>query len=135
MKQIFADTSYWIALELTTDSNHLVALRQRPRGRPAPRSIVTTSYVLDEITAYFNSRNHHTKAVRVGESMMNSDIVYFVHVDEPLFQAGWAYFKQHTDKEYSLTDCISFVVMQQLGITTALTFDRHFAQAGFTMVP
>jgi predicted nucleic acid-binding protein len=48
---------------------------------------------------------------------------------------GWAYFQQHQDKDYSLTDCISFLVMQQLDIRRAFAFDQHFVQAGFIREP
>ncbi len=58
-----------------------------------------------------------------------------IFVDEALFEAGWRYFQTHKDKRYSLTDCISFVVMQQRQIYSALSFDHHFAQAGFQLVP
>jgi predicted nucleic acid-binding protein len=59
----------------------------------------------------------------------------FVHVDEKLFQEGWQFFQIHKDKDYSLTDCISFVVMKKLGIETAFAFDQHFVQAGFQKLP
>jgi predicted nucleic acid-binding protein len=49
-------------------------------------------------------------------------------------QRGFDLFSKRPDKEWSLTDCISFVVMQEHGVTDALTTDRHFAQAGFTML-
>jgi uncharacterized protein len=58
-----------------------------------------------------------------------------VHVDESLFLDGWSYFQRREDKDYSLTDCISFIVMQRFAITTAFAFDRHFAQAGFVIEP
>jgi predicted nucleic acid-binding protein len=58
-----------------------------------------------------------------------------LQVDEALFAEGWQYFQQHSDKSYSLTDCISFIVMQRLSIPVALTFDRHFSQAGLQKVP
>ncbi len=54
-----------------------------------------------------------------------------VHVDKQLFFEGWQYFKKHNDKAFSLTDSISFVIMEKQGIRTALTFDKHFIQAGF----
>ena len=58
-----------------------------------------------------------------------------IHVDEALFYEGWTYFQQRSDNQYSLTDCISSVVMQKFGISTAFAFDKHFAQAGFTIEP
>ncbi len=58
-----------------------------------------------------------------------------VQVDEALFFEGWQYFQQHDDKSYSLTDCISFIVMSRLNIQMALTFDKHFVQAGYQRVP
>jgi predicted nucleic acid-binding protein len=61
--------------------------------------------------------------------------VELVSIDDELFQAGWRLFQRYEDKRFSLTDCLSFAVMQHLGLTTALTFDRHFAQAGFTCKP
>jgi predicted nucleic acid-binding protein len=61
--------------------------------------------------------------------------VQFIHVDTALFYEGWAYFQRPQDKEYSLTDCISFLVMQKLGIRRAFAFDQHFVQAGFTKEP
>jgi len=54
-----------------------------------------------------------------------------VHVDEELIQRGLEMFKARNDKDWSLTDCISFVVMKEKGITMALTSDHHFQQAGF----
>ena len=58
-----------------------------------------------------------------------------VHVDAAIFQDSWRWLERHQDKRYSLTDCASFVVMKQLKIKAALTFDKHFAQAGFQMLP
>ena len=66
---------------------------------------------------------------------MQSPSIEFIHVDEALFYEGWQYLQKHADKAYSLTDCISFVVMKQRRIKTALTFDRHFVQAGFEKLP
>jgi hypothetical protein len=50
---------------------------------------------------------------------------------QELFDRGVALYESRPDKEWSLTDCISFVVMADHGITEALTGDRHFEQAGF----
>jgi predicted nucleic acid-binding protein len=58
-----------------------------------------------------------------------------VFVDRDLFDAAWRLFKRRGDKSWSLTDCVSFSLMHQRNLDTALTFDKHFAQAGFTMLP
>ena len=96
---------------------------------------MTTSYVFDETITYLNSRNHHEKAVEVGESLLLSPTIELVHVDENLFFEGWTMFQKYADKRYSLTDCISFVIMKHSELETALTFDKHFIQAGFKSEP
>ena len=131
MKTVFIDTSYLLALEIANDQNHQTASEHWQNLTKALPILVTTSYVFDEVVTYFNSRGYHAKALQIGNSLLLSPTVQFVHVDESLFYAGWEYLQRHRDKKYSLTDCISFVVMQQKGIDTALTFDKHFVQAGF----
>jgi predicted nucleic acid-binding protein len=98
-------------------------------------SLITTSYVFDETVTYLNSRGRHTKAIEIGEKLLLSPSVEIVHVDENLFYEGWDYFQKYEDKSFSLTDCISFIVMRQKQLDTALTFDRHFTQAGFRIEP
>jgi predicted nucleic acid-binding protein len=135
MRKVFLDMSYLLALELTKDQNHAAAAQHwQSIVQPLP-SFVTTSYVFDEIVTYFNSRGQHDKAVQVGESLLLSPSVEFIHVDQSPFREGWEYFQQHKDKDYSLTDCISFIVMKQLGSDVAFTFDGHFVQAGFKKAP
>ena len=83
-------------------------------------NLVTISYVFDELVTFLNSRGYHAKAITVGNTLLNSSFIEFVQIDETLFLEGWMYFQQHDDKTYSLTDCISFIVMQKLQINTAL---------------
>jgi predicted nucleic acid-binding protein len=55
-------------------------------------------------------------------------------VTPEIFEEAWAYFNKHKDKGYSFTDCVSFAVMDELNIKNALTFDKHFRQAGFKVL-
>ena len=135
MPTVFMDTSYLLALELANDQNHRAALAHWNDLKADLPTIVTTSYVFDEVVTFFNSRGFHAKAVEVGNRLLLSPSVQVVFVDDALFQEGWRYFQEHKDKAYSLTDCISFVVMEKQNIQTALAFDRHFAQAGFLLKP
>lgn len=135
MNPRFLDTGYVIALETSDDQHHKTALQHWSDLAKSLPQLVITSYVFNEIVTFFNSRNHHQKAVEIGNRLLSSPSVQLVHVDEPLFREGWHYLEQHSDKSYSLTDCISFVVKKRLGITTALTFDKHFVQARFDTLP
>lgn len=142
MREVFLDAGYLVALELRRDQNHKAALAHwrehmgsRQIGRTSQTRLVTTTYVFDETLTFLNARGHHERAVQVGERLLHSPTVNLIHVDEALFQKGFVYFKAHHDKRYSLTDCVSFVVMDERGLATAFAFDRHFVQAGFTKEP
>lgn len=133
--RFFLDSGYLIALDVENDQHHDEASKHWASVFEVPLILVTTSYVLDEVVTFLNSRRQHPKAIRIGDNLQRASNIQLIHVDENLFREGWDYFKQHGDKGFSLTDCISFVVMKQLGIAAALTFDKHFAQAGFAKLP
>ena len=135
MTSIFLDANFVIALEISDDQHHYAAAQFWTTFIETSFSLVTTSYVLDEIVTFLNRRRQHDKAVRVGNNLLNASHIQLIHVDEPLFYEGWQYFEQHSDKTYSLTDCVSFVLMKKLGLAEALTFDKHFQQSGFVNLP
>lgn len=135
MAALFLDTSFLIALEVSSDQNHEHAQAYWQSILDSPPQLVTTSYVFDEVVTFFNTRNQHGRAVKIADRLLTSPSVHLMHVDESLFFDGWRFFRLHADKTYSLTDCISFVVMANHGLRTALTFDKHFEQAGFEICP
>ncbi len=132
--EVFLDTGYLIALEDADDQDHDSAREHRER-LSVPLALTTTTYVFDETMTFFNKRGHHHRAVQVGERLIQSPSVELIHVDESLFHKGFDCFKVHRDKRYSLTDCVSFVVMAERDLSTAFAFDRHFTQAGFLKEP
>ena len=95
MTSVFLDTGYIIALGAADDQHHEEALRHWQSLTASLSPLVTTSYVLDEVVTFFNSRNRHAKAVEVGNRLLGSSSVKLVHVDEALFYEGWRYFNQH----------------------------------------
>ncbi|MGH9362179.1 MAG: type II toxin-antitoxin system VapC family toxin [Thermoanaerobaculia bacterium] len=135
MKPAFLDTGYLIALEAADDENHQAALRHWQSEAGASLPLVTTTYVISEVVTFFNNRGRHAKAVEIGHRLLASPSVRIVHVDQALFFRAWRYFREHSDKTYSFTDCVSFVLMRTLELGTALAFDRHFVQAGFRKLP
>jgi uncharacterized protein len=136
MRSVFLDTGYLLAIEVDSDQHHLAAVQHwRETQTNAPLILVTTSLVFTEVVSLLKRRGRHDTAVKVGNNLLQSSSVHFVHVERDLFREGWSYFQQHEDKHYSLTDCVSFVVMQRLKIATAFAFDHHFRQAGFATEP
>jgi uncharacterized protein len=129
------DTSYLLALELSNDSNHPLAQSHWKQVVHSLPVLVLTSYIFDEVVTFLNSRGRHAKAVQLGQMLLESPTIHFTHVDEATFHEGWDLFRIHRDKDYSLTDCLSFVVMRRMEIYTAYTFDHHFLQAGFLVEP
>ena len=98
-------------------------------------SFVTTDYVLDEAVTLTRFAHSHKKAVELADAALSSKFMRVVYSDELLFSEGMRIFKQHSDKEWSLTDCVSFATMRKLGLRTAFTFDAHFEQFGFLQIP
>jgi len=132
---VFVDTGFLIAVEMVQDQHHSSAIDAWRRILRSPPQLVTTSFVVAELVTFFVSRGRHAKAVDLAENLRGSSGIHLVHVDQELFEAGFEYLKRRPDKRFSLTDCISFVVMNRMAIREALTFDAHFEQAGFIRLP
>ena len=131
----FLDTSYIIALEIKNEQSHQQVLQHWLTLAIYKPFLITTTYIFDEVVTFFNSRNLHNKAVEIGYRLLESRDIEVVEIDRNLFAQGWQYLQKHQDKSYSLTDCLSFFVMENRKISVALTLDNHFIQAGFQTFP
>lgn len=131
----FVDTSYILALEVKKEQYHQKVLENWLSLSLSQPFLVTTTYIFDEIVTLLNSRKLHNKAVEVGTRLIESSDINLIEIEQNLFLEGWEYLKQSQDKSYSLTDCISFIVMRKYNIYTALSLDHHFEQAGFQKLP
>jgi predicted nucleic acid-binding protein len=127
-KKIFIDTGYVIALANQRDDYHSQAIALGQKFKQA--ELLTTDAVLLEIGNGLASY-YRPQAVAIIEKLLNSPQIQIVHLTPSLFQEAFALYKQYQDKSWGLVDCSSFVVMKQYDIQTALSFDKHFAQAGF----
>jgi uncharacterized protein len=128
----FADTWYFVALLDTRDSHHRNASRLDSRVRTA--AVVTHDGVLSEVLTYFSGAGAHARTLAAAMVRDTLHDMLVVTVDRPLFLAGLDLYEQRSDKEYSLVDCISMLLMEQRGIRHVLTNDHHFSQAGFVVV-
>jgi predicted nucleic acid-binding protein len=131
LKDAFADTVFWIALVVKHDQYHERARRwsQRITGR-----ITTTVPVLLETANALARPAWRAPGVAMLEHLMGRSDVEVVSLSAELWGRGWEMYRDRPDKAWSLTDCISFVVMREAGLTDALTADEHFRQAGFRAV-
>ncbi|MEH1878301.1 type II toxin-antitoxin system VapC family toxin [Nostoc sp.] len=130
----FLDNSYILALEIKNEDAHQKVLQNWANLIKSKPFLMTITYIFDEVVTFFNSLNLHYKAVEVGNRLLESPDIELIEIDRTLFNQGWEYFQKYKDKSYSLTDCLSFMVMQQREIVTALTLDNHFYQAGFQIL-
>ena len=128
MKAVFADTYYSLAILNRDDDAHERAVAAS--GSVTART-VTTAWVLTEVADAMAGRNARGVFSAFLGSLRRDADVTIVPPQQALFDAGIALYADRRDKEWSLTDCISFVVMREHGLTDALTADHHFEQAGF----
>ena len=129
MSAVFADTTFYVALINRDDALHASA---NGWARSNARSVVTTEFVLLEVANFFKRPGgDREKFAAFVEAVQSDAATAIVPADSAHFRRGLAFFAQRNDKEWSLTDCISFIVMHEQGLLEALTADRHFEQAGF----
>jgi len=131
MTEVFLDTSFAIAVTVSSDRHHEKALRLALELRRSSTTLVTTHAILAEIGDSFSRPPHRAAAARLLSALQKDTGVLVLPVDTELFSRGHQLFVDRPDKTWGLTDCISFAVMQQRDIRDALTADHHFEQAGF----
>src|SRR4051794_29137587 len=123
-ERLFIDTSYPQALFDRLDQFHGRAVAVRPRLDGASELWVTEAILVEVGNAL--SSYHRDAAVEFIDGCYQTDQVRVVAVDTPLLLRSLRLYESRRDKNWGLTDCISFVVMSENGLTSALTADKHF---------
>ncbi len=129
MSRVFADTHFYIALLSRGDADHARADEFLSQGKCA--EVVTTAGVLLELADGMSGVRVRERCARFIAGLRASKTTKLIALSDEIVERGLALYRSRLDKEWSLTDCISFVVMADEGLTEALTGDRHFEQAGF----
>ena len=128
MMPVFADSFFYIALLNPNDAWH-GRVEQCLQG--FNRRLVSTAWVLTEVADAFAAPQHRPAVIALLQDLLSDANLEIVPPTQDLFEKGCTRFSARLDKHWSLTDCISFVVMEERGVEEALTGDRHFEQAGF----
>lgn len=129
--RLFADTYYYLALTIPRSDTHAQAVAF---ARQFTGHIVTTAWVMTEIANARGNTRYRSYFPLLVEGLNIDQQVTMVPPSETLYAAGIELYRKRPDKGWSLTDCISFIVMEREGITEALTGDHHFEQAGFEVL-
>ncbi len=131
----FVDTGAWYALFNDLDIYHPRASAFMQKFIGGEVQLFTSDYVIDETLTLIRARLGHRKAVEFGKWVLQSQLVKVINVDEKIWERAWDLFVRYDDKHFSFTDCTSFAIMRQLGLSNAFAFDHNFEQVGFVMLP
>lgn len=130
---IFTDTGALFALSVENDESSTKARTWLKTNR---EPLVTTDYILDELLTLLRRRGEGHRAPHAGRRLFSGKLARLHFVTSEDVHAAWDIFQKYDDKEWSFTDCVSFVFIERLHIKKAFSFDEHFKQFGtITVVP
>ena len=127
----FLDTGYLIARFSGKDAFHSQALLLQAQAVRERRRLLTTDAVVFEVGAAFSRVAMRSVGAAIMRALLNDPNIEVVSVSKAHRDDSIALFSQHADKDWSLCDCLSFIVMRERGLNSALSADHHFAQAEF----
>lgn len=131
LEPVFLDTAYLVALVNARDQWHVAAKQWERQMITAQRAVMTTDFILIEIADALASVNFRRQAARLLELLPTNPLAEVLPASRDLLARGFDLYQARPDKDWSLTDCVSFTVMTEFGLAEALTSDHHFRQAGF----
>ncbi|MGA9993848.1 MAG: PIN domain-containing protein [Pyrinomonadaceae bacterium] len=129
--RVFLDAVYAIAVTVTNDQYHERAVALAWQMKAEGTRLITTRAVVLEIGNALSKMRYRQAAVSLIDALEQDALVEIVPTSEEVCQRAFRLYKNRSDKEWGLTDCISFIIMQDQNLTEALTADEHFQQAGF----
>ena len=133
MTERFVDTSGWGAWADRREQFHAQAVAAMEAVWQGQKQVVTTNWVLAELTALLTGPMRISKPRQIAllDAIRSDPGVLVIPVDASVESAAWQLWRGRPDKDWTAVDCASFAVMQQRGLTEAVSTDRHFEQAGF----
>ena len=131
MKTVFADANYWVALLNPKEQLYHRAKAVQSKLRQA--QLLTTEFVLAEFLNFYAPRGESLRlaASELVTRILQNSRIDVIASDREIFTAALTLYARRQDQQYSLTDCISMVVMKRRAVAEVLTQDRHFRQEGF----
>ena len=131
---VFVDTSAWLALINKSDAFHVKAKNIRDILLHDNIQFIVTDYVIVEVANSLSKIPWRSSAIQLINSIQLSENTRVVEINKEIYNEAWELYSNKTDKEWGLTDCASFLVMNRYAITKAFTNDHHFEQMGFKIL-
>lgn len=133
MNSLFMDTSGWASLFISNQPYYHQAEQYFRFSLQQHKKFYTTNYIFAELVALLNSplRVSRSRLFEIIDAIKIVDYVELIYIDKATDDLAWQLCKNRLDKTWSLVDCTSFIIMQNLEILEALTTDHHFEQADF----
>lgn len=138
MNNIFVDTWAWYALADKTDISHHLVATETEKLLDADYRFTTTNYVLYETLTLVRYKMSHALTMKLWNSIQSLEktgLLTIIRINEKQEQNAQDIFKHYNDQKFSIVDCTSFAVMQDLKLQTAFSGDKHFSIMGFTCIP
>jgi len=132
--EVFLDAAYAIALSVPKDHWHKLAVILADELESAGTQMITTHAVMLEIGNALSKQKYRHVAVKLLQSLEEDPNVTIIPMSENLYDEAFRLYRERSDKEWGLTDCVSFIIMRNRNISEALTTDEHFRQAGFQVL-
>jgi predicted nucleic acid-binding protein len=129
-ERLLLDTTFIVGLINRRDQHHSQAQKYMPRVQAAYEIFITEA-ILMEVGNLLHPTQNRIKAADFIESCYSTPNINVIPVETVLLKRALEFYRKHNDKDWGLTDCISFVVMSENGLTLAVTADTDFQQAGF----
>lgn len=128
MKDIFIDTSAFIALRVADDNNYKIAQKQLDLIKEKKLVLHTSNFILDEVYTYFCKYN--SIALEMANLILNNPIITLHRINVEDEENTLKILKRFTDKNFSYTDATSLALMERLKLKVVFSFDQHFEQYG-----
>lgn len=134
INHIFMDSFAWIAIINKSDNYHKPSLKLLNDMLSQQTELVTTNYILIETINALSKAEYRKAIIEFINRIEKSPSVTVIKITDEIHKTAWKLYQQRMDKDWGITDCTSFEVMNLVNIKRAFTNDKHFEQAGYTIL-
>jgi len=132
---VFVDSFTWIATINKSDNYHKASIKAVEGLLKKRTALITTNYVIIETINALSKAEYRKAVIAFMDKLEKSSSVEIVKITDEIYKNSWTLYQKRMDKDWGITDCTSFEVMQMLDIKIAFTNDKHFEQAGYSLYP